>query len=213
MNQVVSASRKKLFIFLLTIGAIVLIGFDIQRDDGIVGTTRKNGEGCVCHSFAQDTSVHVWISGPKSVQTSHTVTYAVHLAGGPAQAGGFNVASGHGSLGATNSEAKLIGDELAHSAPKSFTSGEVAWSFTYQAPPSSGPDTLFSAAISSNQNMIPDEGDRWNFGDDFAINVTNNPPAAVPIFSRWGIVVAFIILFVVALWSIKNRARRTQPTA
>ncbi len=181
--------------------AITLFGLNPQHDDGIVGMTRKNGNGCTCHSFAPTSSVHVWITGPSLVVAGSTNIYSLWMTGGPAVSGGFNVAAAAGTLMAIDSGAKIIAGELTHAAPKPFTHDTVSWVFAYHAPAASGFDTVYSVAQSVNGNDIPDSGDQWNFGDNFLIHVLP-PSSLVPALTEWGaaiLIVGFIVAGILAL--------------
>jgi hypothetical protein len=154
----------------------------VLHGDGIVGTTKKNGFGCTCHNFAPADTVVVWIEGPARVQHGTQASYTILMTGGPAVDGGFNVAAGRGTLSTAETLTQLLasvdGLELTHTVPKGFVADTVRWQFRYTAPADTTLDTLFSAANSVNGNGIP-TGDAWNFGANFVIDVTNDPPLAV----------------------------------
>ena len=159
-------------IVLLAAGSYTLFaGFSLLHTTGIVGVTLKSGgPGCICHSPSVDDSVSVWISGPESVAVGSKNLYTLLIKGGPAIAGGFDVAAGAGSLEAAEDSTHLQNGELTHSSPKLFQGDTVRWSFFYTAPPGGVSDTLFSAGNSVNLNDNP-AGDRWNFGPDFIVRL------------------------------------------
>jgi len=157
---------------------LVIVGFETQHDDGIVGTTRKNGSGCICHNLTPTNGVKVWVHGPATVNAGSIHTYTVYMVGGPAAAGGFNIATQLGSLGSSTADVQVMGGELTHVSPKSFVADTVRWTFTYTAPAAPTQDTIYAAGNSVNHNLIPDDGDQWNFGPNFVVNVI---PAGQPI--------------------------------
>ena len=107
--------------------ALLVMGFDILHMYGVVGATRKNGYGCICHDYLPSPDVRVWIEGPKSVRVGVATRYTVYLSGGPSVAGGYNVASGHGTLFPFDSTSILMLDELTHSSPLKFVRDTVQW--------------------------------------------------------------------------------------
>src|ERR1041385_4621500 len=196
----------RVFVIGCTIFAFLLfVGFDIQHDDGIVGATKKNGNGCTCHNLEPNNSVHVWITGPIGVQPGSSATYTVHTAGGPAITGGFNVAALNGTLSVNSAATQVMSGELTHISPKAFTIGAVTWDFNYQAPLSEGTDTLHSEALSTNNNFTPDAADQWNFGNNFVVYVNSQPPTAVPALSEWGISFLALLLVGSGIWFMTKR--------
>ena len=192
-------------------GLFLFLGLNPQHDDGIVGMTRKNGFGCTCHNLNPNPSVQVFVTGPGLVLAGSTNSYTLTVVGGPAVKGGFNVAPGHGRLNATTSEEKLISGELTHTAPKSFFRDTVSWTFSYQAPPSPGYDTIFSVAQSVNGNGIPDNGDQWNFGDNFLVQVIPSS-SNVPLFDEWGIAILTVLFLLAGIYFIERRRRSILPS-
>ena len=83
------------FIFLAFISAVVIA--DINETD-LIGCTELNGSGCVCHSLDKDTSVTVWVEGPDTLHAGETGMYKMFMTGGPAEAGGYNVAGRFGQM-------------------------------------------------------------------------------------------------------------------
>jgi len=148
------------------------VGFEILHANGIVDCTKKNkiDPGCLCHvNFPADT-VRVWIIGPDSVRAGSNNIYTVFISGGPAIAGGFNVATDSGTLSPFDTTAQVERGELTHVAPKLFQKDTVMWKFYYQAPSIATVDTLYSAGNSTNHNGAP-TGDAWNFGENVPIHV------------------------------------------
>src|ERR1051326_9275799 len=62
-----SYTRRALFCCCSVLVYLALVGFGIQHDDGIVGRTQKNGNGCTCHNLVSNSSVKVWLTGPANV--------------------------------------------------------------------------------------------------------------------------------------------------
>jgi hypothetical protein len=184
--------------FLLATGLLFVTVFvqalNIQHDDGIVGLTRKNGEGCVCHNIASTPGVNVWITGPAVLPPGGTGTYTVHMSGGTGVTGGFNVAVVRGALANETAETRIIGDELTHAVEKSFSGSQVHWTFKYNAPLTPGPDTVYSVGNSTNGDLIPNDSDTWNFGSDFVVNISPLPPNPVPAISEWGAACLVLLL-------------------
>jgi hypothetical protein len=97
------------------------------------------------------------------------------MTGGPAGAGGFNVASMFGLLDTVNNETLIFAEQLTHSSPKVFTNDTVYWDFAYFAPDSLLTDTIYSVANSVNGDSIPNSLDKWNFGENFAVIIYDTP--------------------------------------
>ncbi len=165
------SDRSKIVLILATC-YVAFVGFEVLHSDGIVGMTRKNsGAGCLCHGVMAPTdSVQVWISGSDSVQAGTTNTYYILMKGGPAVAGGYNVAADKGILAPGDTTSYLMDGELTHVSPKHFQNDTVRWKFQYQAPVNTGVDTIFSVANSVNLNGDP-TGDQYNFGPDFIVRI------------------------------------------
>jgi len=147
-----------------------------QRPTELLGGTELNGAGCVCHTVVRDTTVKVWIEGPDTLMVGQTGIYHMYLAGGPAQAGGYNVAGRFGTMVLTDSFSfwdYRSPNELTQAFPLVFPSSvdTIYWEFGYTASDSSSTDTLYSCGLSIVYDGIPDSLDRWNFGPKFPITV------------------------------------------
>ena len=159
---------------------LIFIGFlsaaltlnDIDR----IGGTQLNGNGCVCHTTVESPNVHVWIEGPDTMIQGQSAVYKMFMFGGPAIAGGYNVAVRFGLLNLLDTLSVLIDNELTQSIPLPFssTSDTVFWEFLYTAPDSVLIDTLYSVGLSTNWDTIPDERDLWAYGPKFSVNVIEN---------------------------------------
>jgi hypothetical protein len=162
--------KTNILIFAIFIG-FISYGFAVFKF-GKINSTKKNGNGCVCHNITPAEDVIVWIDGPDSVEAGKNQIYKMYMTGGPAVAGGYNVAVSQGILTLIDSSSILIENELTQSSPLPFSSDTVFWSFMYTAPqlPNSY-DTIYSTGLSVNFNGIPDERDEWAYGDNFIVRI------------------------------------------
>lgn len=144
------------------------------------GGTELNGSGCVCHTPERDTTVSVWVEGPDTLRRGQKGVYFMYLAGGPAQAGGYNVAGRFGIMSLVDSFSVWDfrePNELTQAFPLVFptTSDTISWTFEYTVSDSSTTDTIYSCGLSLVYDSIPDFYDRWNFGSKFPIVITDQP--------------------------------------
>jgi len=154
----------------------VIIYANIDEMHGIVGLTKKDGGiGCLCHDLDPTDSVFVWIEGPDSVLKNSSTSFRLMMTGGPAVAGGFNIATYFGEVDSVDSLTKVLFGELTHTSPNPFNNDTVFWNFLYNAPDSLLTDTIYSVANSVNWDSIPSNLDQWNFGENFVIYVVDNP--------------------------------------
>jgi len=166
----------KINLLLFSIFLSILIYANIKESHGITGLTKKDGGiGCLCHDLSPTDSVIVWIEGPDSVLRNTTAQFKLLMTGGPAVAGGFNIASYFGELDSADTLTKVSFGELTHTSPNPFQDDTVSWNFFYTAPDSLLIDTLYSVANSVNLDSIPSDLDKWNFGANFLINIIDNP--------------------------------------
>lgn len=147
-----------------------------DRPTELLGGTELNGAGCVCHTVVRDTSVKVWVEGPDTLMVGQTGIYHMYLTGGPAQAGGYNVAGRFGTMVLTDSFSfwdYRSPNELTQAFPLVFPSASdtIYWEFGYTASDSSAIDTLYSCGLSIVYDGIPDSLDRWNFGPKFPVTI------------------------------------------
>ena len=166
----------KINLLIITVFLSIIIYANINHFDGMIGVTKRDGgNGCECHFPSTPTdSVLVWIEGPDSVFVSDTVQFKLFMTGGPAVAGGFDLASYFGILDSVDTLTHIIAGELTHTNPNPFSNDTVSWKFLYTAPDSIVTDTLYSVANSVNGNGNPTL-DQWNFGENFAIAVIDHP--------------------------------------
>jgi hypothetical protein len=177
--------KKTIYTILFIIFAFITYLNLVAFDDGIVGLTKKNGNnvGCVCHGLFPDTRVSVIISGPSTVIVNDTVTYILQLANGPAVAGGCDISASMGTLYTSSSDTSLrraeefpgSGFEITHRYPNLFSSDTLEFIFKYVAPSTPNvTDTIFANSNSVNHDTTPDN-DRWNYANNFLINIIDNP--------------------------------------
>jgi hypothetical protein len=162
----------KINLLLTIIFLSIIIYANVDEMDGIVGLTKRDGGlGCVCHNFASTSSVHIWIEGPDSVQINSMSQFKLLLTGGPAVAGGFDLASYFGELDSVDASTHIITGELTHSYPNPSVNDTISWNLLYTAPNSILTDTLYIVGNSVNLDGIPSNLDQWNFGENFIIHV------------------------------------------
>lgn len=159
------------FWLLLSFLFISIVYASVEYHTGIVGTTKLNGEGCVCHNLNSDPAVIVSVEGPDSLAFGQTAEYTVYLSGGPQVIGGFNVAARFGALNVADSNTQKIDGELTHSQPRIFQGNQVSWKFNYTAGSQVQIDTIYSVALSANGDELPTALDKWNFGANFPVTV------------------------------------------
>ena len=166
----------KINLLLLITFLSIIIYANINEMHGIIGLTKKDGGiGCLCHDLDPTDSVKVWIEGPDSVLINSSVQFKLLMTGGPAVAGGFNIATYFGEVDSVDTLTKVLFGELTHTASNPFLDDTVSWIFLYTAPDSLLTDTIYSVANSVNWDSIPSYLDQWNFGENFVITVFDNP--------------------------------------
>lgn len=166
---------------------LIFAGFiyneSVQYPHGIVGLTRLNGEGCVCHNIEPAMVVNVRITGPDSLAQGTSAEYTVTITGGTAHSAGFNAAARTGLLNVSDTSAKKIDTEITHTTPKVFVADTVRWKFTYTAPAAVMTDTLYAVGLSADGNGTPSAGDMWNYSPNFPIRVLASIPVELNSFS------------------------------
>ena len=165
--------------------AVVFLSFTLLAYSGLfelpqerIGGTQLNGDGCVCHSFYEDSTVIVWVEGPETLAVGQTGLYKMFLAGGPAEAGGYNVAGRFGTMGIVDTISVWdyrAPNELTQAFPLVFPTPQdtIFWPFEYTASDSSDVDTIYSCGLSIVYDSIPDFNDRWAFGPKFPLIITD----------------------------------------
>ena len=175
---------KNHIFFLVFICPLLLFAFSsFNGKDKRIGGTQLNGDGCVCHTVEQSLNVKVWVTGSDTLIAGQTGLYKMFLTGGPAIAGGYNVAGRFGTMNAVDSLTVWdyrAPNELTQAFPLLFpsTSDTIFWEFGYTASDSSSTDTIYSTGLSVNYDGIPSEIDEWAYGSKFPVTVILN---AVPV--------------------------------
>ena len=109
----------RLFGWIISTLLLAFCGFTLVHSSGIVHTTKKNGQGCICHGFDPSPSVQVFITGPDSLAVGQMAMYRLFIVKDTNIAAGFNAASFLGSLQVGDSlEQQLLEGELTHAFPK-----------------------------------------------------------------------------------------------
>jgi hypothetical protein len=149
-----------------------------------IGTTQLNGEGCVCHSLDEDPNVFVWVEGPETLAVGQSGLYKMFLAGGPAEAGGYNVAGRFGIMGLVDTLSVWDyrePNELTQAFPLVFPTPQdtIFWPFLYFASDSSEVDTIYSVGLSIVYDSVPDFHDRWAFGPKFPLTIIRTGPPVI----------------------------------
>jgi len=162
--------KTNVILFAIFLG-FISYGFAVFKF-GKINSTKKNGNGCVCHNISPAEDVIVWVDGPDSVEAGKSQVYKMYMIGGPAVAGGYNVAVSEGLLSLADTNSILIENEITQSSPLPFLGDTVHWSFIYTAPDSPNSfDTLYSTGLSVNFDGIPNEFDLWAYGDNFVVKI------------------------------------------
>jgi hypothetical protein len=170
------------FLFLVFITAAIVANIE---ETSLIGCTELNGYGCVCHTTERDTNVQVWVEGPESLLVGQTGSYKMFMTGGPAEAGGYNVAGRFGEMVLVDTfsfQHPLSMNELtqAFSLPFPTTQDTIYWEFGYKALATSAEwDTIYSCGLSLVWDSIPDFYDRWNFGPKFPVKILSITDADV----------------------------------
>ncbi len=172
------------FLFLAFVSIVIIANVD---ETTLIGCTELNGYGCVCHTVERDTLVQVWVEGPESLYVGQTGLYKMFMAGGPAEAGGYNVAGRFGEMILVDTfsfQHPLSMNELtqAFSLPFLTTQDTIYWEFGYKALESTLEwDTIYSCGLSLMWDTIPDFHDRWNFGPKFPVKILSVTDVGEPI--------------------------------
>ena len=172
--------KINLLLGFLFITMIIIASENSVNDPDLIGGTELNGNGCVCHTVERDFSVDVWVEGPDTLYVGEIGLYKMYLAGGPAEAGGYNVAGRFGEMVLVDSfsfQHPMAKNELTQTFSLPFTSAQdtIFWEFGYLASDASLKDTIYSCGLSLVWDTIPDPLDRWNFGPKFPIKILDEP--------------------------------------
>ncbi|OGU70037.1 MAG: hypothetical protein A2W30_04915 [Ignavibacteria bacterium RBG_16_36_9] len=184
------------FLFLVFVSVVIVANIN---DTKLIGCTELNGSGCVCHTVERDTLVKVWVEGPESLYVGQAGYYKMFMSGGPAEAGGYNVAGRFGEMVLVDTfsfQHPLSLNELtqAFSLPFPNSQDTIYWAFGYKAIESSPEwDTIYSCGLSLVWDSIPDFHDRWNFGPKFPVKIlsitdadeSSNQPAEFVLYQNY----------------------------
>src|SRR5438045_1197138 len=115
--------------------ALVVSSAAFGYASGIVGYSGQSGTHCTqCHS-ASGAAPTVTLSGPISLTGGTTGTYTLTMVGGPGVRGGLDVSVDNPNAKFTaGAGTQSVAGEITHTAPKSFSGGQVSWTFTLLAP-------------------------------------------------------------------------------
>jgi hypothetical protein len=160
----------------LFVAIIIIASENSVNNPELIGCTELNGSGCVCHTLERDFSVDVWVEGPDTLYAGEIGLYKMFLAGGPAEAGGYNVAGRFGEMVLIDTfslQHPMSINELTQAFSLPFPSPQdtIYWEFGYLASDSSLTDTIYSCGLSLVWDTIPDPLDRWNFGPRFPLTI------------------------------------------
>ena len=139
------------FLSVVSVGLFAMPVF--ANSTGMVGNSGKNSNATCnsCHTGA--TAPTVTLTGPEALEPGATGQYTLTIKGGAGVVGGFNVAvdNAAATLQPIGSDERKEGGELTHSAPKSFSNGELRYDFSLVAP-ASGTVKIFGAGNSANKD-------------------------------------------------------------
>lgn len=155
---------------------------------GFSGNPAINGGATctVCHAPTGAALPAVSLNGTTVLDAATFVDFTVTLSGGPAVTGGVDISVVDsnglpiGVLEPLGGDLQVAGDELTHTAPKSFVSDEVTFSFRYTAPDYDVEGNIYIAGNSTN-GALNLSGDDINTGS-WPITIQNGfePPPPPP---------------------------------
>ncbi len=149
-----------------------------SNGQGIGGHTQKDGNtsGCTCHCASSGSGTTVAFSTTATnIYKGNSYTFTVTVSNGSQSGAGVEVSAQRGTL-TSGTGSQIINGELTHSSAK--TSLPATWTFTYNAPSTSGSDTLFGTGNAVNLDGSNGGGnctDVWNFSPKYVINVQDPP--------------------------------------
>ncbi len=157
-------------LFLVTLGWGIVV---YANQFGYTDATRKPGSfnvGCTCHGELPSPNVVVSILGPDTLLVGQSANYSLVISGGPAKAGGTDIAASAGMLNPISPMMQVFQGELTHTQPVPFEAGQLIFQFSYRAPATAGQQTLYANGNSVNRDSTP-SNDQWNFAPDKRIIV------------------------------------------
>ena len=150
---------------------------------GISDVTQKPGSanGCTCHCANPSGATVVTVTTTAtSFDPGTPYTFTATVANVGEVAGGIDIATYSGSgLSAVGGQGLYaLGNELTHSAPKTFAGGSCSWNFTYTTGATTGYDTIYATGNAVNgdgTNGFGDCSDSWNNAAKYVIHVVGAP--------------------------------------
>jgi hypothetical protein len=151
--------------------------------NGISDVTEKPGSanGCTCHCANPSGSTIVTVTtAATSFDPGTPYTFTATVANAGEIAGGIDIATYSGSgLSAIGGQGLyLLGNDLTHSAPKTFAAGSCSWTFTYTTGTTTGYDTIYATGNAVNgdgTNGFGNCSDNWNNAAKYVIHVVGAP--------------------------------------
>lgn len=134
----------------------------VAEQDGRSGRAGNTTSACTsCHTAGPAVPTVAFVSPTTSVAPGSTTNYTVTITagtGGPAVAGGIDVAASTGTLSTTDTGAKLsnagtaggVAGEIVNSAPKAMAAGVVSFTFAWTAPTTPGSATFYVAGMATD---------------------------------------------------------------
>ena len=148
--------KTKNIAFLIVLAALLtapLVHASRFGRDGFSGNPGTNGGSTcsACHAPGA-TQPALLLAGPSAVTAGTTHEYVATLIGGPGLTGGLSISSTDavGTFLPIDSDLQLVGDEISHTEPKAFASGQVEFRFNWTAPSFNGVYTLYGAGNSTD---------------------------------------------------------------
>ncbi|MBW2393567.1 MAG: PQQ-dependent sugar dehydrogenase [Deltaproteobacteria bacterium] len=126
---------------------------------GYSGNPATNGGGTCAGCHTGGVAPIVTLSGPQAVLGDETNTYIVTIAGGQAQACGFDAAASSGELFVIEAGTRLFVGEVTHDGPRLVDGGGVCtYTFDWTSPVAAGIETLYVSgnSVSLDQTVAGD---------------------------------------------------------
>ncbi len=142
------------------------------------GRAGQATEGCGgCHGDAADPAVQAVLEGPATAQPGEAVVLRLVLTSSRTShvAAGLNVAASAGSLRPGLGQ-RTEDDEITHDRRQPMLDGERVFAFTWTAPSSSGPHTVWAAGNAVDAGGTA-RGDGWALAEPLLIGVDCAPGA------------------------------------
>ncbi|MCP4984255.1 MAG: PKD domain-containing protein, partial [Gammaproteobacteria bacterium] len=150
---------------------------------GYSGNPASAGAGAIC-ALCHNTGLPpvVAISGPGSVAPGSVTNYQFTINDSLQPIGGLNVSASSGTLLVPQGETRIkkVGQELTHDLPTAI-SGDISWSFDWQAPATAGIYTLYASGVTANNDQTA-TGDNAAI-DALTITVANQGPIPTAVIS------------------------------